>query len=75
MAFVYFVINKRGMVAAMMLGVAFAFKLQTIFIGPFVLYCSLPTVGQGAALARAPAGASDVFSVDGPGCPCGARLG
>jgi len=44
MAFVYFVINKHGMAAAMMLGVAFAFKLQTIFIGPFVLYLLLVRV-------------------------------
>ena len=37
-AFVYFVTQGRGMVAAVMLGVAFAFKLQSIFIGPLIVY-------------------------------------
>jgi Gpi18-like mannosyltransferase len=37
-AFVYFAMKERGMSATTMLGLAFSFKLQTIFIGPFVLY-------------------------------------
>jgi Gpi18-like mannosyltransferase len=40
-AFIYFVIDKKGMIATVMLGVAFSFKLQTVFIGPFLLYLLL----------------------------------
>jgi Gpi18-like mannosyltransferase len=40
-AFVYFVTNKRGTIAMTMLGFAFAFKLQTVFVGPFLLYLLL----------------------------------
>jgi Gpi18-like mannosyltransferase len=41
MAFIYFLLKERGWLATMMLGIAFAFKLQTVFIGPFVLYLLL----------------------------------
>ncbi len=38
MLFVYLVIERRGWAAATALGVAFAFKQQTVFIAPFALY-------------------------------------
>jgi len=41
MAFIYFLLKERCWLATMMLGIAFAFKLQTVFIGPFVLYLLL----------------------------------
>jgi len=41
MAFIYFLTEERGWLATTMLGIAFAFKLQTIFIGPFVFYLLL----------------------------------
>jgi Gpi18-like mannosyltransferase len=41
LAFIYFLLKERGWWATTMLGIAFAFKLQTVFIGPFVLYLLL----------------------------------
>ena len=41
MLFVCFVIERRGWAATTALGVAFAFKQQTAFIAPFVLYLLL----------------------------------
>jgi Gpi18-like mannosyltransferase len=41
MAFIYFLLKERCWLATMMLGIAFAFKLQAVFIGPFVLYLLL----------------------------------
>ena len=41
LAFIYFLLKERGWWATAMLGIAFAFKLQTVFVGPFVLYVLL----------------------------------
>jgi Gpi18-like mannosyltransferase len=41
LSFVYFLLRERGWWATTMLGIAFAFKMQTVFIVPFVLYLLL----------------------------------